>query len=185
MTTKTQKNQTLLRIILVVAGGIVVSLMVHHISDPIHTADSFLGHLGISLLAVGIVTIIRGISNRTVPNVIRAFLESIGILAIIGGLYLLIHPIQGSITPIWFVSLFFVVYGIGDVLTGFTSHKAKAVKIEEISVGITILALTGVLVAYGGLSLTLIIVLHSVNLLIMGLEIILAGVTHDKIITKS
>jgi uncharacterized membrane protein HdeD (DUF308 family) len=142
---------------------------------------SFLEHLDISLLLVGTFTMIRGISNKVVPKGIRAFEVSIGISAIIGGLYSLIHLNQESITQIWLVSLFFIAYGSGDIITGFTSHKAKVVKIEKISVGITILTLTGILLAYNGLSLTLIVVLHSINLLIMGIEIIREGVTHHKI----
>jgi uncharacterized membrane protein HdeD (DUF308 family) len=136
-------------------------------------------------MVVGITNIIRGISNKEDPQVATVF-AGIGILAIIGGLYSAIHPIQEPITTIHLVSLFVIAFGAGLVITGFTiSHKTKADRIARISVGITIMMLTGVLEIDSELPLIMIVFFLSINMLITGLEIIIAGVTGQKIARKN
>ena len=154
MATDTQKSHTWLRIILLVAGGIVVVISVHRLSNPVAAVDSFLENLGISLLVIGLVSIIRGISNKGASKGAREFEVGNGIVAVIGGLYPMIHPGQESLTTIRLVLLFIITFGAGLVITGFTRiHKAKANRIARITVGITIVALTGVLEIYHDLTL--------------------------------
>jgi uncharacterized membrane protein HdeD (DUF308 family) len=128
---------------------------------------------------------IRGISNKEDPKVARVF-AGIGILAIIGGSYSVIHPIQEPITTIHLVSLFIIAFGAGLVITGFTSsQKTKADRIARISIGIIIMMLTGILEVDSELPLIMLVFFTSINMLITGLEIIIAGVTGQKIARKS
>jgi uncharacterized membrane protein HdeD (DUF308 family) len=178
-----QKSPTWMRILQFVTGGIAIALSGYVIANPVTTASFFLTFLGISLLVVGIASILNGFFNRTASKGTRAIGIVVGIIAIIGGIFTIEHPIAALASLIWFTSLFVLIYGAGLVATGIARRdQSKGARIAEIIIGIIVVALSGTLLAYPGLTLSMMIIFLSINLFIQGIHRIISGAIGHRII---
>lgn len=177
-----QKSPTWLRILQLVTGGIAIALSGYVITNPITTEWFFLTFLGIALLVVGIASIVNGVTNRTASKGTRATEIVIGIIAIIGGLFTLAHPIAALVSLIWFISIFILIYGAGLVVTGIVRRdQGKGARIAKIIIGIIVVALSGTLLSYPGLTLSIMVIFLSIALFIQGIERIIAGAIGHRI----
>ena len=176
MTTAVQKSPTGLRIIQFIMGGIAIALAGFVLANPITTTGFFLTFLGIALIVVGIANIIGGISHRAAPKSTRAINIGIGIVAIIGGFFTLAHPVAALLSLIWFISIFVFIYGAGLIVTGISyGNMGKGARIARVIIGAIVLILSGLLLEYPGLTLSMMIILLSINLFIQGIENIISG----------
>jgi len=186
MTIEVQKSPTWLRILQFVTGGIAIALSGYVIANPVTTAWFFLTFLGISLLVVGISSILNGFFNGTASKGTRAIEIVIGIIAIIGGLFTLAHPIAALATLVWFTSLFVLIFGAGLVATGIARRdQGKGARIAKIIIGIIVVALSGILLAYPGLTVSVMIIFLSINLFIQGIDRIISGAIGHRIIRRA
>jgi len=185
MTLDIQKSPIWIRIIQFIAGGIAIGLSGYVLSNPVTTAWFFLTFLGLSFLVIGISSIINGFLN-TASKGTRAIEMGIGIVAIIGGLFTLAHPITALSSLIWFISLFVLMFGAGLVVTGIARREqGKASRIAKIIIGIIVVALSGLLLAYPGMSLSIMVFLLSINLFIKGIDSIISGAIGHRIIRRA
>lgn len=176
MAAAVQKSPTGLRIIQIIMGGIAIALSGFVLANPISTAWFFLLFLGISLIVVGIANIIGGILHSTSPKSTRAINIGIGIVAIIGGFITLVHPVAALISLIWFISIFVFIYGAGLIATGISQHyMGKGARIARIVIGAIVMILSGLLLEYPGLTLSMMVIFLSINLFIQGIENITSG----------
>ena len=183
MTSDIPKSSTRLRIIQFVAGGIAIVLSGYRLSNLTTASPSFLTHPGIALLVIGIGTMVKGILNSGNSKTTKAIEIGIGIIAIIGGLLTMMISITTSSRLTWSISLFILIYGAGLVVTGITRRgKANAVRISKIVIGVIVVTLTGLVLEYPGLSITMMSALSSTNLLLSGIEIIITGAIGHKIV---
>jgi len=182
MTTAVQKSPTGLRIIQFIMGGIAIALSGFVLANPITTAWFFLTFLGIALIVVGIANIIGGIANSSAPKSTRAINIGIGIVAIIGGFFTLAHPVAALLSLIWFISIFVFIYGAGLIATGI-SHRdmGKGARIARVIIGAIVLVLSGLLLEYPGLTLSMAVIFLSINLFIQGIENIISGAIGQRI----
>ena len=185
MATTIQKSPTSLRIIQFFMGAIAIGLSGFVLSNPIATTGIFLTFLGIALIVVGISNIIVGFSHKGAPKSTRAINIGIGIVAIIGGFFTLAHPISALVSLIWFISIFVLIYGAGLVATGISHREmGKGPRVARVVIGGIVMLLSGLLMEYPGLTISMMIILLSINLFIQGIESIISGAIGYKLIRR-
>ena len=186
MTFEVQKSPTWLRVLQFVTGGIAIALSGYVLANPISTTLIVLTFLGVSLLVVGISTMLNGFFQRSTSKGHRIIEIVIGIAAIIGGFFTLAHPIAALASLIWFASLFVLIFGAGLVATGIARHdQSKGARIAKIIIGIIVIILSGALLEYPGLTLSMMLILLSINLFIQGIDRIISGAIGHRIIKSS
>jgi len=180
-----QKSSTPLRIVQFIMGGIAIALSGYVLANPIATTGFVLTFLGIALIVVGISNIIVGFSHREAPKSTRAINIGIGIVAIIGGFFTLAHPISALVSLIWFISIFVFIYGAGLVATGISHRElGKGSRIARVIIGAIVMILSGLLMEYPGLTISMMIIMLSINLFIQGIESIISGAIGYKIVKR-
>ena len=186
MTFEVQKSPTWIRILQFVTGGIAIALSGYVLANPIATTWFVLAFLGISLLVVGISSMINGFFHGGTSKGTRIIEIIIGIVAIIGGFFTMAHPIAALASLIWFASLFVLIFGAGLVATGIARHdQSKGARIAKIIIGIIVVILSGTLLEYPGLTLSMMLILLSINLFIQGIDRIISGAIGRRIIKRS
>lgn len=186
MTIEVQKFPTWLRILQFVTGGIAIALSGYVIANPITTSWFFITFLGISLLVVGISSLLNGFFIGTASKGTRIIEIAIGIVAIIGGFFTSAHPIAALASLIWFASLFVLIFGAGLVATGIARRdQSKAARIAKIIIGTIVVIFSGTLLEYPGLTLSMMILFFSINLFIQGIDRIISGAIGHRIIRRS
>jgi len=179
-----QKSE-LVRIIKFIIGGIAIGFSGYRLFNITNTVPASLTHPGIAVLVIGIVDIVKGILNKSDSKMTRTIEIGIGIIAIIVGLFVIVYLNDVSSRTTWFIFLFVIIQGTGFVLTGITQRgKAKAIRISKIVIGIIFVTLTGFLLKYPDQSLIILSGMLSVNLLLIGIELI-TGATSHKMVKKS
>lgn len=175
-----------MRILQFVTGGIAIALSGYVLANPIATTWVVLAFLGISLLVVGISSMMNGFFHGSASKGNRVIEIIIGIVAIIGGLFTIAHPITALASLIWFASLFVLIFGAGLVATGIARHdQSKGARIAKIIIGIIVVILSGTLLEYPGLTLSMMLILLSINLFIQGIDRIISGAIGHRIIRKT
>ena len=175
----------LLKTIKIIIGGIAIIFSGYSLFNITNKIPFFFTHPVIAVFVNGIVHILKGILNKEESNTTKLIDIGIGIIAIIVGFFVMVYLTDASYTPIWFIFLFVIIQGSGFVVTGITRRgKAKAIRISKIVIGIIVVTLTGFLLKYPELSLTILSGMLSVNLLLIGIELI-TGTTSHKMAKKS
>jgi len=179
-----QKSE-LVRIIKFFIGGFAIVFSGYRLFNITNVAPFPLTQPGIAVLVIGIVDIVRGVLSKSDSKMTRMIWIGIGIIAIIVGLFVMVGPTDLSSKPTMFLFLFVIIQGAGFVLTGITKKdKVKAIRISKIVIGFTLIAVTGLLFEYSNLSETMISILLSINLLVIGIEIFI-GATSQKLAKKT
>jgi uncharacterized membrane protein HdeD (DUF308 family) len=186
VTFEVQKSPAWVRILQFVTGGIAIALSGYVLANPIATSWFVLTFLGISLLAVGISSMMNGFFHGGTSKGNRVIEIIIGIVAIIGGFFTMAHPIAALASLIWFTSLFVLIFGAGLVATGIARHdQSKGARIAKIIIGVIVVILSGTLLEYPGLTLSMMLILLSINLFIKGIERIISGAIGHRIVKSS
>jgi len=148
----------------------------------VNTSPFWVTHPGIAVLVIGSVNILKGILSKGDSKMTR----TIGIIGIIMGLFVKAYITDTSSMLTWFIFLFLIIQGVGFIATGITqSGKAKATRIPKIVIGASIIAiLTGMFFVYHDLPIRLLTILLSINIFIIGIEIITGAISH-KIVKRS
>jgi uncharacterized membrane protein YeaQ/YmgE (transglycosylase-associated protein family) len=95
------------------------------------------------------------------------------------------HPIAALASIIWFASLFVLVFGAGLVATGIARRdQGKGTRIAKIILGIIVAILSGTLLEYPGLTLSMLVILLSISLFIQGIERIISGAIGYRMIRR-
>ena len=173
-----QKSE-LVRIIKFIIGGFAIVFSGYRLFNITNAVPFSLTHPGIAVLVVGIVDIVKGILSKSDSKTTRTIEIGTGIIAIIVGLFVMVYLTDVSSRTTWFIFLFVIIQGTGFVLTGITQRaKAKAIRISKIVIGVTLIAVTGLLFEYNDLSKTMISILLSINLLVIGIDIFTGATSH-------
>ena len=174
------------RIIKFIIGGIAVGFSGYRFLTIVNTSPFWVTHPGIAVLVIGSVNILKGILSKGDSKMTRTIETSIGIIGIIMGLFVKAYITDTSSMLTWFIFLFLIIQGVGFIATGITqSGKAKATRIPKIVIGASIIAiLTGMFFVYHDLPIRLLTILLSINIFIIGIEIITGAISH-KIVKRS
>lgn len=180
-----QKSERV-RIIKFITGGIIVGLSGYRFFNITNPSPFFVTHPGIVVLLIGIINILIGILNKGDSKMTRTIEVGIGIIAIAVGFFVfVVYQTDVSSRSSWLLFLFIIIQGVRFIGTGITQRsKAKAIRISKITIGIMFIILIGLLLKYPDLSIVMISGLLSINLLIIGIEIITGAIGH-KIVKRS
>lgn len=185
MTMDIQKAKRL-RVIKLVIGGILVSFAGYRFLDIVNTSPIWTTYPGLAVLVIGIINILKGILSKGDSRTTRTIETSIGIIGICVGLFVKAYISDTSSSFTWLIFLFLIIQGVGFVAIGITqSNKSKAIRIPKITIGSGIIvSLIGTFVEFHDLPIKLLTILLSINILIIGIEIITSAVSH-KIVQNS
>jgi uncharacterized membrane protein HdeD (DUF308 family) len=185
MTTDLRKsNRT--KIIKFILGGILVGFAGYRFINIANVSAIWITYPGIAVLAIGIINILKGVLSKGNSKLTRTIEIGIGATGISVGLIVKAYMADTSSMLAWLSSLFLIIQGVGFIATGFTQRKkSRAVRIPKIIIGVGIIAtLTESFLAYHDLPIKLITILLSINLVILGMEIITSTIS-QKIVKRS
>jgi uncharacterized membrane protein HdeD (DUF308 family) len=132
----------------------------------------FITYPVLAVFVIGFVQILKGFLSREKSNGTKLIEIGIGIFAIITGFFAAIY-LNDPPRSILFLFLFVIVQGSGFVVTGITKKsKTTPIRISKLVIGIIVIALTGVLLEYHSLSLMILNGMLSINLLLIGIELV-------------
>jgi uncharacterized membrane protein HdeD (DUF308 family) len=178
MTTDIQKSKRV-RIIKFVIGGILVSFAGYRFLNINNMSPIWATYPGLAVLVIGIVDILKGILGKNDSKITRMIEMSIGSIAIAVGIFVKANVADASSSFTLLISIFLIAQSIGFIATGVTQSKPKAIKIPKITIGfIIIVTLVGTLFEFHDLPIELLTILLSINILIIGMEIITSAVNH-------
>jgi len=180
-----QKSKRI-RTIKFIIGGIAVGFSGYRFLNVANASSIAVMYPGLAVLVIGIVNILKGILSKGDSKLTRTIEIGIGIIAIVVGLFLKAYIADTSTQLTLFISLFLIIQSVGFIATGITqSGKAKATRIPKIVIGASIIAiLTGMFFVYHDLPIRLLTILLSINIFIIGIEIITGAISH-KIVKRS
>jgi uncharacterized membrane protein HdeD (DUF308 family) len=174
------------RTIKFIIGGIAIGFSGYRFLNVANASSVAITYPGLAVLVIGIVNILKGILSKGDSKLTRTIETSIGIIAILFGLFLKVYIDDTSTQLTLFISLFLIIQSVGFIATGITQRgKSKVTRIPKIILGASIIAiLTGLLLEYQNLSITMINILLSINLFTMGMDFIMDAIS-QKTVRKS
>lgn len=178
MITNIQKSK-LVRNIKFVIGGILVSFAVYRFLNITNVSPIWSTYPGLAVLIIGIVDILQGILSKGDSKMTRIIETSIGSIAIVVGVFVKVFITDTSSSFTWLITIFLIAQSIGFIATGITQYKkSKAIRIPKIIIGFGIIAtLVGSFFEFHDLSIRLLTILLSINILIIGIEVITSAVS--------
>ena len=175
---KTPKGVRIAEIIL---GVIAIVLAAYVISNPEATVSFHVMLLGIALVVIGVSRIIVGGVAKQASGKSRGISIATGVISIIGGAFAIANPIEAIGTLIWIVSIIILVHGLGLIGSGITSRGAdKGSRISGIVLGAIAVGFAGILLAYPGLVLVMMIIFMAIGLFANGIASVISGITGNK-----
>ena len=177
MTISETRSPSWMRVFQIGLGIIAIALSTYVLAFPTATFFTIVYILGIILLIVGIESVVSGIFSPS-PGRSRWGTVGLGILVIIVAIIAMSFPIGTGVFLLFLlaIALLFdgiahVVHGVGDKSTG------KGSRIFSIVAGVIAIGLSIMIMGSPLLGAVFISILLSVALLIIGIQIIFAGVT--------
>jgi uncharacterized membrane protein HdeD (DUF308 family) len=105
-----------------------------------------------------------------------------GVISIIGGIFAIANPIAAIGTLIWIVSIIILIHGLGLIGSGITSRGAdKGSRVSGIVLGAIAVGFAGILLAYPGLALAMMVIFMAIGLFANGIASVISGITGNKI----
>lgn len=171
------------RIIKFIIGGFLVSFAAYRFLNIANVSPIWTTYPGLAVLIIGIINILQGILSRGDSKMTRTIETGIGIIGIVVGVFVKAYISDTSLSFTWLIFLFLIVQSVGFIATGITqNNKSKAIRIPKIIIGAGIItALLGTFFEVHDLPKTEITILLSINLFIIGVEIIIGAIKHNKI----
>ena len=172
------------RIAEIILGVIAIALAAYVISNPEASISFHVMILGVALLVIGISRVIVGGILKQTSGKSRIISIITGIISIIGGAFAIANPIESIGTLIWIISIIILIHGLGLIGSGITSRGAdKGSHISGIVLGAIAVSFAGILLAYPGLALAMMVIFMSIGLFSNGIASIISGITGNKIIS--
>ena len=134
---------------------------------------------GIVLVILGISRFIAGFAAKNLTTGIRILLIIVGILAVVIGFYALAYPLVGAITLVYFFAFALLFLGFDRLALAGTAKAEEGnwLKYLSIIVGIFAIIISFAILLYPGFGLALVFVLISLQLFLLGIELLAAGIT--------
>ncbi len=172
-----------IRIAEIVLGVIAIALAGYVISNPEAAISFHVMMLGIALVVIGVSRIIVGGVAKQASGKSRGISIGTGVISIIGGIFAIANPIEAIETLIWIVSIIILIHGLGLIGSGITSRGVdKGSRISGIVLGAIAVGFAGILLAYPGLALAMMIIFMAIGLFSNGIASIISGITGNRVI---
>lgn len=179
-----QKSERL-KIIFIVIGGILLIFSGYRFFNITNPSPFFVMYPGIAVLVIGIVNILKGILNKEESNTIKLIDVGIGVIGISVGFFVKFYFTDTSSSSLLLIFLFVIIQGAGFIGAGITQRNiVTVIRIPKIIIGVSVVPVIGLSLAYPIWSLILISGLLSMKMLLTGIEII-SGAIGKKIVKNS
>lgn len=167
-------------------GGILVGFSGYRFLNITSASPIWATYPGLAVLIIGIVNILKGVLSKGDSKITRTIETGIGIIGIVVGVFVKAFTSDTSSGFTLLISLFLFIQSVGFMATGITqSKKSKVIRIPKIIIGAGIMvALIGTFFELHALPITEITILLSINILIIGIEVIASAISH-KIVQSS
>jgi uncharacterized membrane protein HdeD (DUF308 family) len=174
------------RVIKFIIGGILISFVGYRFLNIDTTTPIWATYPGLAVLIIGIINILKGIFSKGDSKATRTIEVGIGIIGIVVGVFVKTSILDTSSSFTLLIFLFLIIQSVGFIATGITqSNKSKAIRIPKIIVGAGIMiSLIGTFFEFHDLQIKVLTILLSINILIIGIEIITSALSH-KIVQSS
>jgi uncharacterized membrane protein HdeD (DUF308 family) len=134
---------------------------------------------GIVLVILGISRFISGFAAKNLTTGIRILLIIVGILAVVTGFYALAYPLVGAVTIAFFFAFSLLFLGFDRLALAGTAKAEDGswMKYLAIIVGIFAIIVSFAILLYPGFGIALIFILISLQLFLLGIDLLAAGIT--------
>ncbi len=174
------------KVIKIVLSGIILILSGYLFFNMTNPSPFYMMYPGIAVLAIGIIDILKGIFTKKNSKTTRSIEIGVGITAIVVGFFIFVvfqDDIISRSSSLFF--LFMIIRGVGFIGEGITQrHRAKVIRTLTIMIGIIFMILSGLFKNNPDMSYSMISGLLSLNLLLIGIEIIV-DIRGNKVLKKS
>jgi uncharacterized membrane protein HdeD (DUF308 family) len=174
------KSPGWLRVLGIVAGIILVCTALYVWVYPAIAIEAYIILFAIALIILGVIRFISGFAAQNLATALRVLFIIVGILLVVIGAYALAYPLIGALTLIYF-------FAFGLLFTGFdrialsgtikSTGTGSWLKYLTIIAGIFAIIVSLAILFYPGFGLALVFILISLELFLMGIELLAAGVT--------
>jgi uncharacterized membrane protein HdeD (DUF308 family) len=172
----TQKSERV-KTIKIILGGILLAFSGYRFFNITNPSPFFAMYPGIAVLVIGIVNILKGILNKDESKTIKSIDVGIGVIGISVGLFIKIFLTDTSSYSLLLIFLFVIIQGAGFVGAGIIQRNtSKSIRIPKIIIGVSVVPLIGLSLAYPDWSLILMTGLLSMKMLLTGIEIITSAI---------
>ncbi|HUU74602.1 MAG TPA: DUF308 domain-containing protein [Methanoregulaceae archaeon] len=174
------KSPGWLRALEVIAGIILILIAFYVWVYPGIATLTYVYIFGIALIIIGFARFIAGFVAKNLTTGIRILMIIVGILAVAIGFYAIAYPLVGAITMVYFFAFAMLFLGFDRLAlagTAGAAEEANWLKYLSIIVGVFSIIISFVILLYPGFGLALIFVLISLQLFLLGIELIAAGIT--------
>lgn len=180
-----RKSPSWLRALLVIAGIILVILSFLVWGYPLIAGLSYVYIFGFALIVLGASRMGQGIFEEIQPGPTRIILVIFGILLFAIGLYALAFPFGGGLTLIFFFAFALIIAGADRLFLVWSGWPGPGyppyLKYLVAIAGILAVLLGIVSLVYPAFGATFLFVIISIGILILGIELIVAGITGKKV----
>jgi uncharacterized membrane protein HdeD (DUF308 family) len=180
-----QPRSTWFRALLVIAGIVLVFLSFLVWGYPLIAGLSYVYIFGFALLILGAMRMGQGIAGDVQPGGMRAVMIVFGILLFAIGLYALAFPAAGALTLIFFFAFALIIAGIDRLVLAWSGWPGPgshpAIRVLAIIAGIIAVVFGLVALLYPAFGATFLFVIISVGILVLGVELIVSGVTNRRL----
>lgn len=133
---------------------------------------------GIFLLFIGAGDLVAAFGAKDSSGAARFFFGVLGVLAIVAGIILIIHPDSSLLTAAWVLGLWFAISGVVQLVQGFSNPIGRGFNIVFGLIGL----IAGVIVLVNpGVGIVTLILIVSISFIVRGAVAIAVGLTVKKI----
>jgi uncharacterized membrane protein HdeD (DUF308 family) len=173
------------RVLMLIAGFILVFLSFLVWGYPLIAGLTYVYIFGFALIILGAMRMGQGIVEEVKSAGTRVLLVIFGILLFAIGLYAIAFPPGGALTLIFFFAFALIIAGFDRLVLAWSgwpgSGSPAYVRIIVILAGIIAVAFGFVALLYPAFGATLLFVLISIGILVLGIELIASAVTGKKL----
>jgi uncharacterized membrane protein HdeD (DUF308 family) len=173
------------RALMLIAGFVLIFLSFLVWGYPLIAGLTYVYIFGIALIILGVMRMGQGIVEDLKSAGTRILLVIFGVLLFAIGMYAIAFPLGGGLTLIFFFAFALIIAGFDRLVLAWSGWPGPGfpayVRIISILAGIIAVVFGFVALIYPAFGATLLFVIISIGILVLGIELIASGVTGRKI----
>ncbi|MDD1716183.1 MAG: DUF308 domain-containing protein [Methanolinea sp.] len=132
----------------------------------------------IALIFLGFARLLGGITAKNLNGGLRALMVLAGVILLMVGIVALVFPVAGVLTLVYFFAIALLFAGIERLAAGGMAGTGPAwIKYLTLAIAVLVLIISFAILVFPAFGLELIFLLISVQLLLLGIELLAAGIT--------
>lgn len=171
-----------LRALELIAGVILIVVAILVWVHPLVAILAVETFFAVALIFLGFARLFCGITAKNINGGLRALMILTGMILLVVGIVALVFPVAGVLTLVYFFAIALLFAGIERLAVGGTAGTGPAwIKYLTLAIAILVLLISSAILVFPAFGLELIFILISVQLLLLGIELLAAGITGKSI----